>query len=221
MPSAFGRADSGHMQMAAFPALLVGALSISSYRRTATCFGAFFLLTAIAVPASKIYLNATHRSLGYWSQAIRSGSIAVDKPLIVPNSTGIDALAQVPKGVLMNAPLGYIYRGYIDQSGRIDYGYFSRLEGVLLPSQVDAIINWLEKNPERRLIMNRESIETCYEFSEGTQSNLEEIYSVPFSPRPKKQMRVIFPLCDYIRAHYVPSAMRYKNDAQIWEPIHQ
>jgi hypothetical protein len=125
----------------------------------------------------------------------------------------------LPDDAIVNAPLGFTIDGFADDSGKVDYGYFFGTEPAIVPSQVDSIIRWLEAHPERKLLLERDREASCYTFfREGDDPSFRTWYGIHWAS-PKRQMRIYFPLCDYIRMNYEPDKVPLTEGVGLWHPI--
>jgi hypothetical protein len=242
MPSSFGRADSGHMQMGAFSALIIAALALSRYPRVAFLAAVAFLywdatiqfsgqLTPVCIQGMRRIFDPSQRSgLPYrYSVHIlhrlhRDPERKALEASVAHYFNSRTTVPELPDGTIVNAPWGLSRNGFVDQSGKVDYGYFSGLENVILPSQVDSIIRWLQAHPERKLILPPNpmqwpvSSQRCYSYNEGDDPIFRTWYGLRWAD-PKRQMQVVFPLCDFIHSHYAPDETPSSNSMYLWHPI--
>jgi hypothetical protein len=242
LPSCFGRADPGHMQIGAFSALIIAVLALSRYPRV-LLFAAIPFLYWDATPQLCNEFTPICRQVMYriFDPSQRSGlpfrySVRILHRLHCdPERKILEAKAaryfnnqrpipELPDGTIINAPWGMTRNVFDDQSGKVDYGYFFGLQCMFLPSQVDSIIHWLQAHPERKLLIPKAehlwpfSPLRCYAYDEGDSPEFSYLYGLHWAS-PKRQMQVVFPLCDYVKAHYEPDQVPFSNTMDLWHPI--
>jgi hypothetical protein len=235
LPSGFGRADSSHMQLGAFSAVIVAALALGRYPRVFLLGGLAFLYWAALPPIrSDFPAIREHAERRLFDPARRAEPLYRTTVLIFhmlhrdAHRTSIEAKVALyyseqvadpvlPDGAIVSAPLGFTVRGFTDDSGRVDYGYFLGAGNTIVPSQVDSIIRWLEAHPERKLILPRDWESLCYAFREGDDPSFRTWYGIHWAS-PKRQMRVYFPLGDFIRMNYAPDEVPLSEWAGLWHP---
>jgi len=242
LPSSFGRADPGHMQTGAFFAPIIAALALSRYRRAWTLVATVFVFCFVAAPLASLaapvsgetmlrVLDPSRRSelphraavsILHWLHADRQREALESQA--ASYFAGQTTIPDLPHGAIVEAPWGMTRRGFPDQSGAVDYGYFFGLENVILPAQVDAIVHWLQAHPERELVIppieNQWPISPvhCYSYTEGENPRFNTFYGLPWAS-PKRQMQVIFPLCDYILTHYAPDQTPSGKALSLWRAV--
>jgi hypothetical protein len=224
----FARADSGHMQLGAFSALIIGALTLGRYPWASLLAGAAFVYWPGTAPFSgqltTVREQLEHRMFLHTSAATVSAfhrlHLDAHREAIESKVAGNQAapIPALPSGEIVNAPLGFLRHGYADTSGNVDYGYFSATENVTLPVQVDSVIRWLAANPERSLILPAVWEPLCSNFSEAEDPGFQYVYGVHYAS-PKLPMRVYLPLCVFIHAHYVEESVSFASDYRLWHPL--
>jgi len=236
LPACFGRADSGHMQIGAFSALIIAALALSRYPRVLFLVAVAFLYWD-ATPQfpdqygpvreaieRRIFDPSQHSALPYRSTVLILHLLHRDahkdsiESKVEQYYSGKTAIPDLPNGIIVNAPLGFMRNAYVDTSGKVDYGYFFILTDVILPSQVDSIVRWLEVHPERSLILSRDWPKGCYSFMDANDPSFRTWYGFHWAS-PKRRMQVVFPLCDFILSHYAQDEIPFSYDARLWHPI--
>jgi hypothetical protein len=237
LPSGFGRADTGRMQLAALSAVIIAALALGRYPRASLLGGLAFLYWA-ALPGyrfdfpevreqaeRRLFDPARRPETPYRTTALlfhvlhRDAHRASIEAKVAQNLSNQVTDPVLPDGAIVNAPLGFTIDGFADDSGKVDYGYFFGTEPAIVPSQVDSIIRWLEAHPERKLLLRRAWEPSCYTFfREGDDPGLRTWYGIHWAS-PKRQMRIYFPLCDYIRMNYEPDQVPLSEWIGLWHPI--
>jgi hypothetical protein len=236
LPSGFGRADPGHMQLGAFSALIIAALALGRYPRVFLLGGLAFLYGAASSQfrsdfpvvreqaERRLFDPARQSAVPYRTTALlfhmlhRDAHRASIEAKVARNLSNQEADPVLPDGAIVNAPLGFTVDGFADDSGKVDYGYFFGTEPAIVPSQVDSIIRWLEAHPERKLILARDRESSCYTFfREGDDPSFRTWYGIHWAS-PKRQMRIYFPLCDYIRKNYEPDGVPLSDRVGLWRP---
>ncbi|MDR3745996.1 MAG: hypothetical protein P4K80_07705 [Acidobacteriaceae bacterium] len=237
MPACFGRCDTGHMQFGAFSALLIAALILSKYPKIFTItMIAFLYLDAtpqfrseypnIREEVERRTFDPSQRSEVLYRPTVfllhrlhRDEHIKEIEAKIARQNIVLQDAPKLPDGSVVNAPWSMAKRGFTDDSAKIDYGYFFGMENVILPSQIDFIIQWLQSHPDRKLILPYTSGQNrCRLYNEGDNPSFSSIYGHHWAS-PKRQMQVVFPLWYYIESHYAPDSTPYSNDMQLWHPI--
>lgn len=240
MPSCFGRADYGHMEVGAMSAIVIGVLAISTRRVFWIPLAALFAVVValglkdLFVPPVTIIREAAERNLfspGQPATPAARASAFVFRSLHAESklqqiqakeAAALDrersiAPPQTLPSALYIAPFGYAdWKLQIDMSGHVDYGYFHGLEDVFQPAQVDGLVLWLNSHPERRLVLPPEWEDECYTYPEGTPESIRALYMFPYVPPQRRTMTVLYPLCDYIRAHYTQDPQTSIRDWSIW-----
>lgn len=237
LPTCFGRADSGHMQLGAYPAILIGALFLGRYRRVSWVAAVLFIYF--------VYGNYARNQLGDIRPAVKrrifaaeggepqlrqfavtmahrlhqDGAIANTNEWVV-YMTRLEFQQQSPHMErIADAPLGLTSNGFADRSGKIDYGYFQGLQDDVTSIQLASVIRWLQSHPERPLVLPVGAARDCYHYPEGENRNFESIYGIPWA-RPRRRMDIFDPLCDYIATHYAPQGAGDTLIANtIWYPL--
>jgi hypothetical protein len=235
MPACFGRADSGHMQLGAFSALLVAALSLGRYPLASLLAAvAFFHWPATAPFAGQftpIREQVERRLFDPTHPAQLPNRVAVfvlhrlhrdaQRQIIeakVAQFLGAPRTPELPAGVVVDAPWNFTRRKVVDTSDNVDYGYFFGMENVILPSQVDSILLWIQAHPERSLILPYDWQRRCRSFEEGEEPSLQVVYGRHWAS-PIRSMQVLLPLCDFIETRYAPDLEVFSLDNRIWHPI--
>jgi hypothetical protein len=235
LPACFGRADSGHMQIGAFSALIIAALAIGRFPRIALLAAAAFVywpgtaqihsdLPIIRENVEQRVFNPAERSdvlylpTAYVLHLLHRDAHreAIEAKVIRHSSDS--TTPPLPGGFIVNAPLGFTRNGYADTSGNVDYGYFSGLQDVIVPSQIDQVMRWLEAHPQRQLILPHDWEAKCCSFPEADQSGFRFCYGIHWAD-PKRRMQVNLPLCDFISAHYSPNDPGSSDAMQLWHPV--
>lgn len=223
LPSGFGRADSGHMQIAVFSALIVAALALGRYPWISLAVGIAFVywpgtaqyrsdypvireaaeqrIFGPSATSSKLYrpivfffhlLDRDSRREAIEQKAARYYPVPSSSP--IPEGNGI-----------FDAPLGLTINGYTDTTGRVDYGYFSGSENVIVPSQVERVISWLNAHPERDLLLVSRWHDICRPANESLFSQYENVYGFHWASL-KRSESIYLPLCQFIDMRYAPAA---------------
>jgi hypothetical protein len=237
MPSCFGRADEGHMQFAAFPALIVAILAIGNQPKLSIPLAALFLFVIYSQerrPYPTLREGAERRVFdpANRSELLHRPAVALLHGLhqdahlekIEAKVTQASQRSRVPDlelppGEIFYAPLQYAPHGLTVTSGQVDYGYFLGLLDVFLPKDIQAILQWLKAHPERSLILPPAWQTGCYTFAEASSANMKLVYSVPFAPPQRREMRLFYPICDYLRSNYAPGDNPDPGQWTIWHPI--
>ena len=66
----------------------------------------------------------------------------------------------------------------------------------------------MEVHPERSLILSRDWQKGCYSFMDANDPSFRTWYGLHWAS-PKRQMQVIFPLCDFITSHYTETRFHF------------
>jgi hypothetical protein len=237
MSSGFGRADQGHMQVGGFSAMIIAALTLSRYPRVALlAVVAFFSFNATpefhgefrrtGQQVERRVFNPSERKQILFRATVRifhllhfdARRTAIEVKVAQFYDLQRTVAPELPAGAIVNAPWGLTRSGYVDDSGKVDYGYFFGLENVLLPAQVDSIIRWLQAHPERKVIFPFPVEKRCYSYDEGDDPKIRNWYRFRWAS-PKRQMRVLFPLCDFVRTHYAPDDIPFSRYVLLYHPI--
>lgn len=238
LPTCFGRADSGHMQLGAFPAVVTGALFLGRYRRFSLVFALVFVYYVYSDYAraqfGDIRAEVKRRIFDpeKGSPELRSLVAGVAHRLHKDRAIArTDALAayvsdlhartippRLPNGIV-DAPLGITTNGVADMTGKIDYGYFFGQENAVMPYQIASIIRWLAAHPERDLVLPVGAERDCYHYSDGENRSFSSVYGVRWAT-PRRRMEIFQPLCEYIVTHYSPEGSGYdEGRASLWRPL--
>jgi hypothetical protein len=228
IPTCFSRADSGHVQLGAFSALIIGALTLGRYPRASLLAAAAFIYWPGTAPFSgqltpvreqlerRIFSHTDAATVAAFHilhldahrEAIES-KVARHHVSLIPT---------LPSDAIVNAPLGFLRQGYVDTSGNVDYGYFSGTENLILTPQVDSVIRWLASHPERSLVLPSVWESICYGFSEADDPGFQFVYGVRYAS-PKLPMGVYYPLCDFIWTRYKEESVPFLSDNRLWHPL--
>jgi hypothetical protein len=237
IPACFGRADAGHMQLGAFSALIIVGLSLGRYPRVSLLAAVVFTYCA-ATPQfrgewTSIREDAESRLLNPNTQAqflyrptvavfhllhLDSHRQVIEAKIARLDEISTTAVAKIPHGTVVNAPLGLTRRGFTDDSGDVDYGYFFGLQDAISPPQVNLIIQWLHSHQNRDLILPRDWNKVLNSFPEADDPSFRTWLGMPWAS-PKRQMQVFLPLRDFIRANYAPDDTHSPCDFCLWHPI--
>ena len=235
LPSSFGRADSGHMQIAAFSAVVIAMLALGRYPKIALLAAVAYLGFIISSPFSA-NLGSVRESIErrafdpvHQSPILHNTSVFIlhamheDAHLQVIEAKDrrlhqddiLQTVSELPPGIVDSPFYG---QSISDTSGRIDYGYYSGLENVTLPSQVQSIIQWLQSHPDRKILLSNMGGRDCYKFDEGDSAAFRTVYGIHYAS-PKRRMPVYFPLCEFVGTHYRPDAVPFSSVLRLWHTV--
>jgi hypothetical protein len=235
MPASFGRADSGHMQLGAFPAVVIAALALGRYPKIALVIAcAFFYLDATSQFRGEVWqmreaterwvFNPAHRAgLAYRGTVLGLQVLHADAHRAAMEAK-VDAyydhqmaIPALSDDFIVMAPWGSTSDGMTDSSGKIDYGYYYGIQDVIVPSEVESMIESLQAQPERKLLLPTVWRTHCYTSDDGDPS-FQTWHGFHWAS-PKRKMQLYFPFCDFVVSHYAPGETRYRGFAQLWDPV--
>jgi hypothetical protein len=237
LPSGFGRADAWHILNAVVFALIIATLALSRYLKALfvvlLIFAAPPLLQVIGPAAAQatpaVFYRSTERALHllHCDKVSRALDAKVKQHFVKVEAEHQQSLLTDPPfedGPIVNAPWGTRWHNMEAPPMKVDSGFFSGAENVISPAQVDSIILWLQAHPDRKLLLPKDehiwplSPQRCYGFDEGESPIYSTLYGHHWASA-KRQMQIIFPLCDYVRSHYAPDPIPFSDQMDLWHPI--
>ena len=135
-------------------------------------------------------------------------------------STDPHVLFPVASQVLY-APFGYSPQrlGNV-QAREIHEGHFMGGLNMLTPAQVQQKIAEMQTHPEQDLLVSPDGLEQCEPFR-GSPAELRALFLLPFVPKPRHQIALLAPVCDYIEHHYrvLVAATPQTADYALWRRL--
>ena len=234
LPSCFGRADPGHMQIAAISALIVTAFALSRYPKTLLAAAILFVYwdatpqfrdqaPYVREQAELRIFDPSERSELLYRPTVtllhllhRDAHREAIEAKVAQTRRDLQRIPALPPGAIVDSPFNLVRHGLYDTSGNVDYGYY--LGPVVLPSQVDSQIQWLQSHPERKLILPRTWETQCHSFDEAEDSAFRIWHGIHWA-EPKRPMDIYVPLCNFIHANFAPDEVPFSYDMRLWHPI--
>jgi hypothetical protein len=213
LPSAMGRCDIGHLQLAT-PAYMVGIVAIFSRPALRKIWLPLALIGLFVLPILSIYRSdrASRRI------TIQNTRLQASTKSPMPEGPAYVKLEDLPCDRTYQMINTYPSLTHSIRPACVDTGYYFSMGSVMAEQDVDRKIAELAKHPERALVLLDGNLAANFPAPEASPGVVRQLELSVFIPRARNHPVTLERIRDYIQTHYEPGPVLADNQ-RIWYPF--